>query len=594
MTSSVEENIVVVEGGRAVERSEADLVAETLKVMEEMWSARGAFDQIRNSKTLDTITHEDIGVRDEWRAKREEFIALLQALPEDLATQVDITPPVTAGEVLISHGGEAGGDIVGEALIRPEGDIAPSVNQETSDRLYQTTIELSQKLAYLEDTKAKLKVAEGRALRHDVTEHGVPYLTSEKEKTEAEIKQLKAEQKKLKKEVENSAGEAEDEARKKAQADVKRMEAEEKAAEEAEAKAKRVEEIKTALAKLYHDTWDKKQELEGVSENLKRTKATGRMIESAGLEANEVKFKGELKDIEKQKKDLEKELAKLENGIGKSFKDRFKESYEKTEEVGEPPKTSRVETIQLEPQVESQEKSKKKFRLWKWTKERVKTFFKDGGLFGEFVQAETMRQGTGHASGSAEALSTLIKTEWNIDNPDAVQDIANEALKVENKTGIKMDTETFGFMVEQVSRDRKEANDDEKSYIIKDAIDNLKTNLAKARGQATSESVLSSENLAQVEAEMKKELDKISDAAFVEDFKGFANVMRDNLDKCWWLRYLYGGAELAAVGGLGYYYLSGSNEAINLSNVVKPKIFIPETLKPPGVPDDVRLMMDHY
>src|SRR3989344_8645051 len=115
MTSSVEENIVVVEGGRAVERSEADLVAETLKVMEEMWSARGAFDQIRNSKTLDTITHEDLGVRDKWRVKREEFIALLRALPEDLAVQVDITQPVTAGEVLISHGGEAGRDIVGEA-----------------------------------------------------------------------------------------------------------------------------------------------------------------------------------------------------------------------------------------------------------------------------------------------------------------------------------------------------------------------------------------------------------------------------------------------------------------------------------------------
>ena len=152
-------------------------------------------------------------------------------------------------------------------------------------------------------------------------------------------------------------------------------------------------------------------------------------------------------------------------------------------------------------------------------------------VIGEVRQAEMMRKGTAFAANNAEAMSQLIKTEWNIDNPDAIQEIVNEVLKTEKKTGISLTNEQFGELIGQVSKDRKEANDDEKNYIIKNTIEDLKANLAKARGQATSEAVLTQENLVQVEAEMKTELNKLSDAALVRDTKDFAKVMRNNLDK---------------------------------------------------------------
>ncbi|MDP3792493.1 MAG: hypothetical protein Q8Q89_02060 [bacterium] len=615
MTSILEEQpdiLDVKEGKAGVEKEETDLTQEAFRVNEEMWQARYDFDEIRRSKTVDTITHADLEVRDRWRAKREELIVLLRALPDDVSSNVDLSPPskIVEAAVVPTTGRAEDIDWVGETRIKPDdvGAHVPTGGSEAGESLElgsmagrDHTNMTTEEIDYM-IFNAKATGRKGIESSQGVTGLGLSYWE---------------EQKRLKQQ-------AEDEAQKRAQEEAKRLEAEAKAAEEAEANEKRAKELKDKISELVTHLSQNRYRLN--DEILPGLKATNwiNKIEKAGWEDKKLKTEDEIKNLVKEIKDLEKELDKLEKGVGKSFKDRFKEAYEKTKKLTffdeegseeesrvstaeapkpaeipksservESPKVPRGETIQPEPQTEAQEKTKKKFSLWKWTKERVKTFFKDGGLFGEFVQAEKMRQGTGHASSSAEALSTLIKTEWNIDNPDAVQDIANEALKVEKKTGIRMDNQEFGGLLEQVSKDRKEANDDEKNYIIKDAIDNLKINLAKARGQATSETVLTSENLVQVDAEMKAELNKISDAALVKDFKGFAKVMRDNLDKYWWLRYLYGGAELAALGGLGYHYLSG-NEAINLPNVAKPKLFMPETLKPPGVSDDVRLMMDHY
>lgn len=558
-----------------VEKSQEISVAEAVEANHDMWRVRFNLDRIR-TKSADNITLDDRQdyerIKEDWRTKRDNLVRLLQALPEDLAAQVDITPPVNVGDVLISHGTEAGPDIAGETRIRPdEEEVVAKPKVDTSLKLGSmagrdyTNMTMEEIDAMIFNAKATAKST------HDtgIADEGLS---------------LWKEQKRLKQE-------AEDEAREKAKAEVKRIQAEEKEAEklakekeEAEARAKKAEETQTALGKLYHDIWNKKQELENAIQNFQRSKKYN-IIESAGWEADENRLTGELKGLEKQKKGLEKELAKLEEGVGTSFKSRFKDAYEKTKKLtffgeegsevaatGEPKPAEiikpeempaspppKVELAKPEAKLErsEQERVKKKFSLWKWTKERVKTFFKDGGLFGEFVQAETTRKGTGHAASSAEALSTLIKTEWDIDNSDAVQDVVNEALKTEKKTGISLDSK----MIEEIAGKRKESNDDEKNYIIKDAVENLKRNLVKARGQATSETVLSPENLVQVEAEMKKELNKISDAALVKDFKGFAKVMRDNLDKYWWLRYLYGGAEWAAlIGGTIYMALPGPEQ----------------------------------
>src|SRR3989344_2927845 len=362
---------------------------------------------------------------------------------------------------------------------------------------------------------------------------------------------------------------------------------------EAEMLAKRAEEIRTELSGLYHEIWDKKQKLEDTLRNLKIAKDRAKLIQKDELEAEETQLNVELKEREEKKKQLQKELAKLEKGLGLPFKNALTSSFEESERSHSQTITNTNEVSSREPSTSEipgqvSEKTKKRSSLWSWTKERVKTFFKDGLLFGEFVQAEEMRQGTGYSAANAEAMSQQIKTEGDIDNQDAVQDIVNEAVKVEKKTGVSL-AEAIG----KISGDRKEANDDEKNYIIKNAIDDLRTNLAKARGQATSETVLKPEVLAQIEAEMRVELNKLSDAALVKDVKDFAQLMRDNLDKYWWLRYLYGGAELAALVGLGYYTLMDKGISA-LPNVARPKLLMPDTLKPVEVPDDIRLMLDHY
>ena len=337
---------------------------------------------------------------------------------------------------------------------------------------------------------------------------------------------------------------------------------------------------------------------------LQVAKNSAKMLMEAHWQDEKTKTEDEIKSLRAEVKDLEKELEKLEKGMGKTFKSALRSSFDKAKKEetrgdqavdnSETPTTGEASSDSGGASEQTPEKKKGKFKkVWSWVKERVKTILLDGGLvIGEVRQAEMMRKGTKYAAANAEAMSTLIKTEWNVDNPDAVQDIVNEALKVERKTGIRMDNDNLGGMIDKVSGDRKEANDDEKDYIIKNAIEDLKSNLAKARGQATSETVLTSENLAKVQAEMRNELNKLSDAALVRDVKGFAKVMRDNLDKYWWLRYLYGATELGVLGWMGYQWLN--KDTMTIANVAKPKLSIPEQLAPKDVPDETRLMLDHY
>ena len=89
--------------------------------------------------------------------------------------------------------------------------------------------------------------------------------------------------------------------------------------------------------------------------------------------------------------------------------------------------------------------------------------------------------------------------------------------------------------------------------MVKNAGNKLVDKLAKYRGEA-GQDVLTLENKAKFEADLRIELNKRRDGALRKDFVGFAKIMRRNLDENWHWRYVWGAAE-AALGFVGVKFL---------------------------------------
>lgn len=383
----------------------------------------------------------------------------------------------------------------------------------------------------------------------------------------------------------------------------------------------RASQIKEKLRRLYEELGRKSRHLAEIKEEIETAKKTGKTtLDIAGRKEEKEKTEDEIATLKREIKNLEKELKKLEKSPGWFFTRRLNDAFEKAYKFlgnREKPEESRgeaeqpkvkpeeVKSEEIKPEtvqeIGTQEQAEKRPResirrgfrgTWNWVKERFKTFWKDGGFLGEFRQAEMLRRGTKYSATNTESMAGLIKTEWNIDDPDAVQDIVGEFIK---SKGADLTAEEFIRGVDEVSKKRKEENDDEKDYIIKTAIGELKERTAKARGQATSETVLTQENLKQVEDEMRAELDRISAGAMIKDARGFAKVMRKNLDKNWWLRYMYGAAE---VGVLGWLFYQSALKSLGRDIVLAPEgtasVPIPEGVIPEGAAGETRQMLDHY
>lgn len=265
----------------------------------------------------------------------------------------------------------------------------------------------------------------------------------------------------------------------------------------------------------------------------------------------------------------------------KGFMERVKASFDRARGIG-PIEQSRMTPLGLEdrpqsveqpeaPQASPENKGSKQWTALGWLAERGKGILSAG--IWEVRQAWRFQRGTKIAANDLEALSTSL----NIENADEAQEKANEMLRMmkENNITTVMASE-FVDIAKKVTYEKAAENNERIDYIVKNALDELKERVAKYRGQATAETVLTPENLKAVEADLRMELNKFRDGATIEDVKGFAKVMRDNMDKYWWLRYVYAPLEASLLGYLGYHYLpwsrwlSGSDlipggEDINLS-----------------------------
>lgn len=253
----------------------------------------------------------------------------------------------------------------------------------------------------------------------------------------------------------------------------------------------------------------------------------------------------EIRGLKEEKARLEKELESPEGKVGKSWGDRIRSVFgkRKAEVVGA------EEAEKTEPKPEGS----KQWTVLGWLAERGKGILSAG--IWEVRQAWRFQRGTKLAASGAEAISALI----HVENIDEAQEKANEILQIMKENNITTVTAPeFLDIAKKVTSEKAAENNDRIDYIIKNAVDTLKERVAQYKGQATAETVLTPENLKAVEDELRMQLNKFRDGATMRDVKNFARVMRDNMDKRWWLRYVYAPLEASLLGYLGYHYLPWS------------------------------------
>lgn len=204
-----------------------------------------------------------------------------------------------------------------------------------------------------------------------------------------------------------------------------------------------------------------------------------------------------------------------------------------------------------------------------WFKERAKSMWGTPGtktkyipIFGETAQAEILRRGTNVAARNAEEYSRRIQNELatNID-PDNAQEIANEIIEIENnfrrmpgKKDFTFTNEAFSHFVDEILLDRFRANDRLVKEIVSKTISTLKERLIKARGQATSQAILTEGKLAEIEDQLRTKLSELQHSRVGFDAKNFGKTIREILDNKYWARYGYDFLKILAIGGLIHYY----------------------------------------
>jgi len=249
----------------------------------------------------------------------------------------------------------------------------------------------------------------------------------------------------------------------------------------------------------------------------------------------------------------ERQKAELspEGKVGRSWGDRIRSAFrrKKAEVVSTTTVSEEVSGTTTTPESERS----KQWTVLGWLAERCKGILSAG--IWEVRQAWRFQKGTKFTSNDLEALSSLI----HVEDADEAQEKANEMLSIMRENNITTVTAPeFLDIAKNVTYEKAAENNDRIEYIVKNSLDTLKERVAKYRGQATAETVLTAGNLKAVEDELRMQLNQFRDGATLRDVKNFARVMRDNMDKKWWLRYIYAPLEASLLGYLGYNYLPWS------------------------------------
>ena len=280
--------------------------------------------------------------------------------------------------------------------------------------------------------------------------------------------------------------------------------------------------------------------------------------EKYGILYNEVSVIGrspleeEIRSLENEKARLEKELESPEGKVGKTWGDSIRNAFKRRKK--EIVLTAEPVAGQAEPKPKLKSEGSRQWTALGWLAERGKGILSAG--IWEVRQAWRFQKGTKLSAEDLKEASKLIQVEDEAEG-DRIYNEIHDLMRENNITTVT--APEFLDIAKKVTGGKAAENSAKIDRMIETAIEKLKEKVVKYRGQATAETVLTPENLKAVETDLRAQLNKMRDGATLKDVENFAKIMRDNMDKKWWLRYVYAPLEASLLGYLAYTYLPWSS-----------------------------------
>lgn len=257
------------------------------------------------------------------------------------------------------------------------------------------------------------------------------------------------------------------------------------------------------------------------------------------------RLREEIRALEDEKARLETEFGSPEGKVGKTWGDRIRNAFKRRKE----------EVVPVTGQTEKAEGSPQWTALG-WLAERGKGILSAG--IWEVRQAWRFQRGTKLSAEHLEEASKFLQVEFEDEaEGDRIYNEIHDLMKENNITTVT--APEFMDIAEKVTAEKAAVNNARIDMLVKTTIEVLKEKLLKYRGQGTAETVLTPENIAAIEEDLRKQLSKMRSGATLKDVNNFAKLMRDNMDKKWWLRYVYAPFEASLLGYLAYSYLPWSS-----------------------------------
>lgn len=221
--------------------------------------------------------------------------------------------------------------------------------------------------------------------------------------------------------------------------------------------------------------------------------------------------------------------------------------------TSEPLEASENETTPAEGETSSikNEVSESRPGWWGWFKERGKGLLSFG--FWEVYQAERFRKGTSKTAKEMELSAAGVQHEYNLSLEDAMYEAQLIQKMLENDDG-EWTTGASAKKIEKISQAitsmKIEDNDKKISDITLNTIASLEEKLKKYKG-VSGQDVLTEDAKNKIAAELQKRLNDLRANYIETDVKELTSMLRENLEKDWWKRYVYGALEAATVSFVG-------------------------------------------
>lgn len=263
-----------------------------------------------------------------------------------------------------------------------------------------------------------------------------------------------------------------------------------------------------------------KRELE--EEQIKLNEELG----SAGGDKTKIKeIENRLKQLRKEHSELEKQIKKFEEYPEPGFANHARAFFEKAEKKGG--------------------------KIFGWLKGRLKGIATLG--FWEYKEALKFRGGTKNVGENIADMANVIKTQHDLSAEDAMAE-AIEIKKRMEAAGMEATREIYEKLSNDITAEKVKENNAHIDKIIQAAVAQLMIKIRKYRGQADDKEVmLDQEKVHAMVSELYGELNKLRDGGVRRDLVNYTEVIRKNLDKRYWARYVYGLLETVLAGvGIGY------------------------------------------